>query len=394
MRWSTELLDPGERLSGEGWTFFPSTSSLFDIDDARGQVIKSPAYNALLRAVTPDALTLGKGHATPTRPYIPFDADIASPVWDAMAVGVWAQFPDSRPPGTVIAPAPAAEGSDPATEPHRITLSSPVGGLRAVLIDVASSVGGDLDVRIEAAGQRSTESRRIVPQYSGQQSFAFPGEDLQVGRPVSIEVTSPSPKGALLVAVDASSELVAGMVAGDDDLRLAHTGDVLLIERPNATFVRLADAAVVEPEPQRAAEAVAARDVGERTVVIDTDLRFPEVPAQGAELEVVSVSLSRDRIDTVVRVDRAAIVMISVSDYPGWSATVDGQGAEIVTADAAFMGVAVSEGEHLVTLKFRPRHLGISLLLATFGIVLAAGLLVVGGFRQHRRAIPSGSVPS
>ena len=389
----TELLDPGERLSGEGWTFFPSTSSLFDIDDARGHVIKSPAYNALFRAVTPDALTLGKGHATPTWPYIPFDADVSSTVWDAMAVGVWAQFPDSRPPGTVIAPAPAAEGSDPAAEPHRTTLSSPVGGLRAVLIDVAASVGGDLDVQIEAAGQRSTERRRIVPQYTGQQSFAFPGEYLHVGTPVSIEVTSPSPKGALLVAVDASSELAAGMVAGDDDLRLAHTGDVLLIERPNATFVRLADAAVVEPEPQRAAEAVAVRDVGERTVVIDTDLGFPEVPAQGAELEVVSVSLSRDRVDTVVRVDRAAIVRISVSDYPGWSATVDGRAAEIVTADAAFMGVAVPAGEHLVTFEFRPRHLGISLLLATLGIVLAAGLLVAGGFRQHRRTSPPDSVP-
>ena len=388
-----EMLAPGERLSGEGWTFFPSTTALFDIDDARGQLFKSRGYNALLRAEVPDAITLGQRRGSVTWPYIPFDADVSSTVWDAMAVGVWAQFPDSRPPGTVIAPAPAAEGSDPAAEPHRTTLSSPVGGLRAVLIDVAASVGGDLDVQIEAAGQRSTERRRIVPQYTGQQSFAFPGEYLHVGTPVSIEVTSPSPKGALLVAVDASSELAAGMVAGDDDLRLAHTGDVLLIERPNATFVRLADAAVVEPEPQRAAEAVAARDVGERTVVIDTDLGFPEVPAQGVELEVVSVSLSRDRVDTVVRVDRAAIVRISVSDYPGWSATVDGQAAEIVTADAAFMGVAVPAGEHLVTFEFRPRHLGISLLLATFGIVLAAGLLVVGGFRQHRRAIPSGSVP-
>ena len=184
------------------------------------------------------------------------------------------------------------------------------------------------------------------------------------------------------------------MVAGDDEFRLARTGDVLLIERPNAAFVRLADATLVETDPQSAAEAVAAREVGERSAVVDSDLGLPAIPSRDADLEVLSVSLGRDRVETVVRADRAAVVVISVSDYPGWSATVDGQGAEIVTADAAFMGVAVSEGEHLVTLKFRPRHLGISLLLATFGIVLAAGLLVVGGFRQHRRAIPSGSVPS
>ena len=160
----TEMLAPGERLSGEGWTFFPSTTALFDIDDARGQLFKSRGYNALLRAEVPDAITLGQRRGSVTWPYIPFDADIASPVWDAMAVGVWAQFPDSRPPGTLIASAPAVEGSDPSVEPLRTTLSSPAGGLRAVLVEVATGVGGVLDVRIEAGGQRSTESRSVSPQ--------------------------------------------------------------------------------------------------------------------------------------------------------------------------------------------------------------------------------------
>ena len=389
----TEMLAPGERLSGEGWTFFPSTTALFDIDDARGQLFKSRGYNALLRAEVPDAITLGQRRGSVTWPYIPFDADIASPVWDAMAVGVWAQFPDSRPTGTLVASAPAVEGSDPSVEPLRTTLSSPAGGLRAVLVEVATGVGGVLDVRIEALGQRSTESRPVSPQNTGLESFAFSGEDLLVGTPVSIEVTSGSPKGALLVGVDGSGKLTAAMVAGDDEFRLARTGDVLLIERPNAAFVRLADATVVETDPQSAAEAVAAREVGERSAVVDSDLGLPAIPSVDADLQVISVLLGRDRVETVVRADRAAVAVISVSDYPGWSATVDGQGAEIVTADAAFMGVAVPQGEHLVSLKFRPRHLGISLLLALFGIVLAAGLLVVGGFRQHRRAIPSGSVP-
>ncbi len=384
----TGLLGPGERLSGEGWTFFPSTAALFDIDDARGQVIKSPGYNALFRAETPDALTLGKGRATPTWPYIPFDADISSPVWDAMAVGVWAQFPDSRPPGTLIAPAPAVEGSDPSVEPLKTTLSSPVGGLRAVLVEVASSVGGVLDVRIEAGGRRSTESRHVSPQDTGPESFAFSGEDLRVGTPVSVEVTSPSPEGGLLVGVDVSGGLAAGMVAGDDEFRLARTGDVLLIERPNAAFVRLADATSVEADPQRAAEAVAGRDVGERSAVVDRDLGLPSEPAGDSELEVLNVALGRDRIDAVVRADRAAVVVVSVSDYPGWRATVNGRSAETVTADAAFMGVVVPEGEHLVTLKFRPSHLGISVLLAGSGIALAIGLLIFGRVRHSRGGNP------
>ncbi len=388
-----ELLAPGERLSGEGWTFFPSTTALFDIDDARGQLFKSRGYNALLRAEVPDAITLGQERGSVTWPYIPFDADIASPVWDAMAVGVWAQFPDSRPPGTLIAATPAAEGSDPSVAPLRTTLSSPAGGLRAVLVEVVSNAGGMVDVRIEAGGRSSSESRHVLPRSTSVESFAFSGEDLRVGTPVSVEVTSPSPKGRLLVGVDESGELTAQMVAGDDEFRLARTGDVLLIERPDAAFVRLADATLVEADPQTAAEAVAARGVGERSAVVDSDLGLPTVPAQNADLEVVSVSVGRDRVDTVVRADRAAVVVVSVSDYPGWSATVDGRDAEIVTADAAFMGVAVSEGEHSVSLRFRPRHLGISLLLAVFGVVLATGLLILGGFRRHRKPTRSGPVP-
>ena len=389
----TELLDTGERLSGEGWTFFPSTTALFDIDDARGQVIKSDGYNALYRAETPDALTVGKGYATPTWPYIPFDADIASPVWDAMAVGVWAQFPDSRPPGTLIAPVPAVEGGDPARGVLSATLLSPRGGLRAVLIEVIANAGGEIDVEIEAAGQRSTERRLVSPHESGEQSFAFSGEDMAAGTPVTIRVSSTSPPGLLLVGIDESGAVAAGMVSGDDDFRLARTGDVLLIERPNASFVRLADAAVVEADVDRAAQAVASREPSVASVVVDRDLGLAAEPSRDSELEVLSVALGRDRVETVVRADRAAVVVVSVSDYPGWSATVDGRDAEIVTADAAFIGVAVPEGEHSVTLRFRPTHLGISLLLAVFGVVLATGLLIVGGLRRHRRAIPQGCVP-
>ena len=387
-----ELLAPGERLSGEGWTFFPSTTALFDIDDARGQLFKSRGYNALLRAEVPEAITLGQERGSVTWPYIPFDVDIASPVWDAMAVGVWAQFPDSRPPGTLIAPATAADGLDPSLDPLRTTLSSPDGGLRSVLVEVVSSVGGVLDVRIEAGDQRSTESRSVPPQNTGLESFAFAGEDLPIGTPVSVEVTSLSPEGGLLVGVDGSGELTAGIVAGDDEFRLARTGDVLLIERPNAAFVRLADATLVEADPQTAAEAVAVREVGERLAVVDSDLGLPAVPAQDADLEVLSVSLGRDRVDTVVRADRAAVAVISVSDYPGWSATVDGRGAEIVTADAVFIGVAVPEGEHSVTLRFRPRHLGISFVSLSCGIALAVGLLAFGWRRRVSRAARAGSL--
>ena len=129
---------------------------------------------------------------------------------------------------------------------------------------------------------------------------------------------------------------------------------------------------------------------GARSVVVDRDLGLPSEPAADSELEVLSIALGRDRVDAVVRADRAAVVVVSVSDYPGWRATVDGRSAETFTADAAFVGVAVPEGEHSVTLTFRPTHLEISLLLAAFGVVLATGLLILGWFRRNRGTSHSG----
>ena len=62
-----DLLDVGERLAGEGRTFFANTTELYDIDDARGQVLKSPGYQALLRTIDPVILTFG-GRWDPDQP--------------------------------------------------------------------------------------------------------------------------------------------------------------------------------------------------------------------------------------------------------------------------------------------------------------------------------------
>ena len=380
----SELLEPGERLGGEGWTFFPSTTALFDIDDARGQVSKSPGYNALYRVEDPNSLVSGHQRADPTWPYVSFDADIKSPVWDAMAVGVWAQFPDSQPPGTVVEPVAAINGADPARTPLNTVLSSPEGGLRAVLLEVVAYVGAEIRVELSAEGQRTLERRYVLRQESPVQSFAFLGEDLPAGTPVFVEVTSTAPLGKLLVGVDESAALVAGMVAGDDDLRLARAGDVLLIERPSAAFVRLADTVLVEPDPLKAAQAVASRESGERTVVVDKELGLRVAPSDDAQLSVVGVSVGRDRVETQVRADRDAVVVISVANYPGWSATVDGEEVEVVTADAAFIGVPVAAGEHIVTISFVPRRLRLGILLAMGGVVLSV-LLVVMAVRERQQ---------
>ena len=72
--------------------------------------------------------------------------------------------------------------------------------------------------------------------------------------------------------------------------------------------------------------------------------------------------------------DRAALLVLPVPTYPGWTATVDGEPAPLVTADAAFASVLVPAGTSEVELRFSPDGLGRSLLVfaltAVFAVVM------------------------
>src|SRR5262245_22692743 len=81
---------------------------------------------------------------------------------------------------------------------------------------------------------------------------------------------------------------------------------------------------------------------------------LPESP-QGdfkapAEARVVSYEPNRVAIETVA--DKSAVLVASEVNYPGWEATVDGQPAEILTADYLLRGVIVPEGKHRVEMRY------------------------------------------
>ena len=67
----------------------------------------------------------------------------------------------------------------------------------------------------------------------------------------------------------------------------------------------------------------------------------------------------------------------------GFSATVDGQKAEIVNCDVAFMGVWVEPGEHEIVFTYRTRGLTLGLLMS----LAAALMLTVYTFMTRCRGI-------
>jgi hypothetical protein len=70
----------------------------------------------------------------------------------------------------------------------------------------------------------------------------------------------------------------------------------------------------------------------------------------------------------------SGMVVLADNYYPGWSASVDGRPAQIHEVDIALRGVAVSQGSHVVTFRYRPRSVywGAGLTLA--GLLGAAVL--------------------
>jgi hypothetical protein len=61
-----------------------------------------------------------------------------------------------------------------------------------------------------------------------------------------------------------------------------------------------------------------------------------------------------DLISARVTVDRPALINFSELYYPGWQATVDGEPAPIFKTNYTFRGVVVTQGEHLIEMRYSP----------------------------------------
>ena len=108
--------------------------------------------------------------------------------------------------------------------------------------------------------------------------------------------------------------------------------------------------------------------------------RFPEPATWSVTWERPAPS----RLRLTTRPDRPALVVVTESHHPGWSARVNGVPAPVHRVDNLFLGIEVPAGESAVELRFRPPG------LETGAAVSAAGalalVLVAGTGLRRRRA--------
>ncbi len=141
-------------------------------------------------------------------------------------------------------------------------------------------------------------------------------------------------------------------------------------------------------------------------LLVDGNLSLWENPAWVAEATVRGAGTATDRRAATsarpspgrveVTASGPGTLVVDQQFDPGWQVRIDGSPAPAVVVDGLLVGTELPAGEHTVTFRYRPPHLGLGLVLTGLGVLATVGLLLAGpvGDRRaglSRRGSPTGS---
>lgn len=99
---------------------------------------------------------------------------------------------------------------------------------------------------------------------------------------------------------------------------------------------------------------------------------------------------TENHITGTLSVEEDKLLVLSIPNVDGWTVWVDGEPAEIQTADIGFMGVFVEAGDHTIELRYRPQTLIPGVIVSLCAVGLYVALILVS---RHRQARSETSVP-
>jgi hypothetical protein len=239
-----------------------------------------------------------------------------------------------------------------------------------------------IDIEVEGA---STAARLPLVEHvaPGELALAVPAESRSGPGTADVYLQLGDAEGATLsLAATPDGHVVADAVRPTDDgLRLAYVDDLVVYERTNALpRIRWAGSSTVEVEPLARLEMLAAGTIPDDVVLLSDE--GPEGSGAEGEADVVLDAPTSIEVDVSAAGDGYLVVADAMQQ--GWRAQVDGRAVDLVAADHAGAAVHVPEGDHTVTLRYRPpgQRAGVAL----------SGLTAVGlagawfwGERRHRR---------
>ena len=111
-------------------------------------------------------------------------------------------------------------------------------------------------------------------------------------------------------------------------------------------------------------------------------MKFQALLGDGAEQDTTSVvsltSYEPNRLKYDVRSGKGGVVVFSEIYYPGWTATIDGQPAELGRVDYVLRALQVTPGNHQLELSFFPKSVNRTETVAYVSYVILLLLLGLG----------------
>lgn len=160
--------------------------------------------------------------------------------------------------------------------------------------------------------------------------------------------------------------------------------------RPRAVVVGRAHAVQDEAAALDALLLEPGIDPAGETIVEAPPGAVPEDGAVGAAGTARVVAEERGRLEVEVVAERDAWLVTTDAALAGWSVTVDGRPDDLLPADVLCRAVRVPAGSHRVVFAYDPPGRTTGWAGSGLGLLLLAGLFVVGFVRrEHRRATPA-----
>ena len=101
-----------------------------------------------------------------------------------------------------------------------------------------------------------------------------------------------------------------------------------------------------------------------------------EYPAQADRLRedvLQNTHVETNRVSGEISLDQGKLLYMSIPYGKGWTAFVDGEKAEILRTNLAYMSLALKKGTHTIVLRYETPYLKLGMivsLLAVFGILI------------------------
>jgi hypothetical protein len=140
---------------------------------------------------------------------------------------------------------------------------------------------------------------------------------------------------------------------------------------------RLVTGARIEPDDERALETLRSPGFArETTVVLASGKARDPQPGQQGQARIVEAKPGR--VGVRVEAPSPALLVLSDTWFPGWTATADGERREILRANVAFRAIELEPGEQLVEFRYEPLSVRLGALVSLLTLALLATLAILG----------------